>query len=46
VDAIDLNFGCPQRIAKKGRYGSYLMDEPEVAYKLVETLHKNLNIPG
>ncbi|WVF66665.1 hypothetical protein IAT40_001406 [Kwoniella sp. CBS 6097] len=44
-DAVDINFGCPQGIAKRGHYGSFLQDEWDLVYKLINTLHINLKIP-
>ncbi|KAL3232565.1 tRNA-dihydrouridine(16/17) synthase [NAD(P)(+)] [Nakaseomyces bracarensis] len=44
-DAVDLNLGCPQGIAKKGHYGSFLMEEWELIHKLIRTLHDNLKVP-
>ena len=44
-DAVDINFGCPQAIAKKGNYGSFLMDDLPLVYALINKLHKNLAIP-
>ncbi|THU94341.1 FMN-linked oxidoreductase [Dendrothele bispora CBS 962.96] len=44
-DAVDINLGCPQDVAKKGRYGAFLIDDWDLIYKLINTLHTNLSIP-
>ncbi|KAJ3396722.1 hypothetical protein HDU92_002088 [Lobulomyces angularis] len=43
--AVDINLGCPQHIAKRGRYGSFLMEDPQLISELVKILHLNLKIP-
>jgi tRNA-dihydrouridine synthase 1 len=45
VDAIDLNFGCPQGIAKRGNYGSFLLSSPDLIVSLISHLHRNLKVP-
>ena len=44
-DAVDLNLGCPQGIAKKGHYGAFLQEQPDLISKLINTLHDELDVP-
>eukprot|EP01080_Neovahlkampfia_damariscottae_P010205 gene10205-2624_t len=45
IDGVDINFGCPQRIAKKGYYGSFLMEDQTLVHNLIKKLHEELEVP-
>lgn len=40
--AIDINLGCPQGIAKRGNYGSFLLENEDLVLKITEYLVNNL----
>ena len=43
VAGIDINCGCPQAIARSGRYGAFLMEEnPNTVYTIIRQLRKEL----
>jgi hypothetical protein len=44
-DYVDLNLGCPQRIAKKGFYGAYLMDDLDLVARMVARAAAALRVP-
>ena len=43
--SFQLNLGCPQYVARKGRYGAFLCDDKEAVLKIVEALSKAVKIP-
>ena len=47
VDAVDLNLGCPQRVAYVGHFGSFLLDEVDrpLILDIVRTLSRGLTVP-
>ncbi|KAJ1448879.1 hypothetical protein M885DRAFT_623043 [Pelagophyceae sp. CCMP2097] len=42
VDAVDLNLGCPQGIAKKGNYGAFLLEDCDLVVDILTKLSANL----
>ncbi|KAK5664043.1 hypothetical protein OQA88_257 [Cercophora sp. LCS_1] len=44
-DAVDLNLGCPQGIAKRGHYGAFLQEDQALIHKLIRTLREELDVP-
>eukprot|EP01039_Chlorochromonas_danica_P006759 gene6759-7469_t len=46
-DAIDLNLGCPQRVACAGHFGSFLLDPQDrpLVLSIIRTLSEGLTIP-
>ncbi|PVZ96803.1 hypothetical protein BB558_007286 [Smittium angustum] len=45
ADAVDLNLGCPQHIAKRGKYGAFMMDEWKLIEEIITHACANLKIP-
>eukprot|EP00924_Labyrinthula_sp_SR-Ha-C_P016000 maker-scaffold_4-snap-gene-16.5-mRNA-1 protein AED:0.02 eAED:0.02 QI:0/0/0.5/1/1/1/2/491/366 len=48
-DAIDINLGCPQKIARRGNYGSFLLEKfksgDRTIGEVVKYLSDNLSVP-
>lgn len=44
-DGVDLNLGCPQLIAKRGFYGAYLQDSPELVTSMISMVFKHCKLP-
>lgn len=44
-DGVDLNLGCPQDIARRGHYGSYLQEEWDLISKMISIVAKGISVP-
>lgn len=45
VTAVDLNLGCPQKIAKRGNYGAYLLPDKKKVISVLDAMVRNLKCP-
>lgn len=45
VNAVDINLGCPQGIARKGNYGAYLLSKTDEVIDLISNITNNTNVP-
>ncbi|POM82240.1 Dihydrouridine synthase (Dus) family protein [Cryptosporidium meleagridis] len=41
VKGIDINFGCPQNIAKRGNYGAFLLSNPDLMERIISKLSES-----
>lgn len=44
-DMIDINFGCPQKVAKRGHYGAYLQEDWDLTSKIINSVSSSINLP-
>jgi tRNA-dihydrouridine synthase len=44
-DAVDLNLGCPQEVAKRGGYGAHMMKDWIKIDEILRTLVRGLKVP-
>ncbi|RHW72992.1 tRNA-dihydrouridine synthase 1 [Trypanosoma brucei equiperdum] len=44
-EAVDFNIGCPQGIARRGHYGSFLMEDWELLHNILHALAVELRVP-
>ena len=45
ASAVDLNLGCPQKIAKRGNYGAYLLNDQHRVCQVLSAMVRELKCP-
>ena len=45
VDAVDVNLGCPTKVARRGRFGAYLLESGDYVVGMVRHLAEHVPVP-